>query len=70
MAKTAKALEAEERELQADLDRLIEDCADRERQREARVVAVVLYCVDGLPRHAEPLRQLGLAPSALSPQHP
>jgi hypothetical protein len=42
MPKTAKALEAEERELQADLDRLIEDKITEEALRNAAIFVGVI----------------------------
>ena len=46
-----------------------EQPGDGERQRQARVVALVLDRVHGLARHREPLGQLGLRPVALGAQH-
>src|SRR5688572_13759885 len=51
-------------------DRLLEQPGDREGQRETGVILPGLDGVDGLPGHLEPLRQIGLRPGPLGPQHP
>ena len=50
------------------LDASPEEACDAERQRKAGVVPLGLYGIDGLPRHAQPLGQLGLRPLTLGPE--
>ena len=50
------------------LDAPVEDTRDREGERKARVVALVLDRVDGLARDGEVLGELGLRPVALGAQ--
>ena len=42
----------------------------RERKRKAWVVLTGLDCIHRLPRNAQPLREVGLRPCQLCPQHP
>src|SRR5476649_249322 len=49
-------------------DRQGEDLGDQEGERQAGVVAFVLDRVDGLPRDAETLAELGLGPASLGAQ--
>ena len=63
--RTGSSIGAEDR-----LDRLLEQPGDREGQGETGVVLPGLDGVYGLPGHLEPLRQIGLRPGPLGPQHP